>query len=167
MLTLNKQIDDCIKSGKKGSRHKGLRKIEPDMMLARAHLEKAQHNRDAMVFFYQSKKYSDWSASAAFYCVYHCCLAILAKYGYESRSQNCTFLIIENLILGGKLKNITLSELKEIKDPEESLESSDKIVDIRENIQYGVRISLQDKEFNDLLLRTNKLLDKFRLEIES
>lgn len=165
MPTLNKQLEDCLRSGKKGSRHKGLIKTGPDMKRAIAHLKKAEHNRDAMVYFYQSKRFSDWSASAGFYCVYHCCLAILAKFGYESRSQNCTFLLIESLISEGKIMNITLNELKEIRDPEQSLQSSEKIVDIRESMQYGIRMSLRDQEFNGLLQRTNTLLEKFRQEI--
>ncbi|OGJ19936.1 hypothetical protein A3K73_03170 [Candidatus Pacearchaeota archaeon RBG_13_36_9] len=79
--------------------------------------------------------YSDWSASAAFYSLYHCLLALLVKFGYQSRNQSCTFAFVEELINAKKI-SISLEDLRSIfdKDVEENLAHSEKILDIRENM---------------------------------
>jgi len=60
------KLKDCFKSGEKGERHKGLRKIKSDESLVEGHLKKAIHNFNAMDEFNKTG-YSDWSASASFY----------------------------------------------------------------------------------------------------
>ena len=72
------------------------------------------HNFKAMSAF-QKIGFSDWSASAAFYCLYHCLLALIAKEGYESRNQSCTFAYVEGMIDNKKI-SLTKEELKEIFD---------------------------------------------------
>ena len=72
------------------------------------------HNFKAMSAF-QKIGFSDWSASAAFYCSYHCLLALIAKEGYESRNQSCTFAYVEGMIDNKKI-SLTKEELKEIFD---------------------------------------------------
>ena len=59
-------------------------------------------------------------------------------------------------------------ELKEIfdKDISEDLAHSEKILDIRETMQYSFETSLNDEEFNKLVGRTKVLFDKLRKEIE-
>lgn len=160
------KLKDCFKSGEKGERHKGLRKIKLDENLISGYLKKAIHNFNAMEDFNKSG-YSDWSASASFYCLYHCLLAILAKNGVESRNQTCTFAFIEKMIEDKKL-SITKEELKEIfdKDITENLLHSNRILDIRENMQYSIKTSLEQKEFNALKERTKALFDKLRKDIE-
>ncbi|HLD54987.1 MAG TPA: HEPN domain-containing protein [Candidatus Nanoarchaeia archaeon] len=160
------KIKDCLKSGEKGERHKGLRKVKTSEVLIKGHLRKAIHNFNAIEEFYKSG-YSDWSASASFYSLYHCLLAILAKNGIESRNQTCTFAFIEQMINDKKL-SITKEELSEIfdKDITEDLMHSNKILDIRENMQYSIKTSLERKEFDLLKQRTKELLDKLRREIE-
>ncbi len=76
--------------------HRGLVKTEPNKHLAEKHITKAQHNLNA-AFYFERGGYSDWSASAFFYCIYHCFLAILRRFGYESRNQECTIATIEML----------------------------------------------------------------------
>ncbi len=112
--------------------------------------------------------YSDWAASAAFYALYHSLLAILAKQGYESRNQSCTFALAEHLIEKEEISYMTPSDVKEIFDKEatESLENSKKILDIRERMQYSTQTSLAEEEFRLLKARTKELLDKIRLELE-
>ncbi|MCX6750476.1 MAG: HEPN domain-containing protein [Candidatus Pacearchaeota archaeon] len=160
------KLKDCFKSGERGERHKGLRKIKPEESLIKGHLKKAIHNFNAMDEF-NRMGFSDWSASASFYCLYHCLLAILAKSGIESRNQSCTFAFTEKMIEDKKL-SITKQELNEIfdKDVTENLLNSDRILDIRENMQYSIRTSLEQKEFNILKQRTKVLLDKLRIETE-
>lgn len=60
-------------------------------------------NFEAMTDFHEMG-YSDWSASAAFYSLYHGLLAILAQRGYELRNQSCTFSLIEDLITKEEIK---------------------------------------------------------------
>ena len=168
MRRLNEKLNKCLKEGEKGGiRHKGLKKIEPDIELALAHLEKARHNFKAITSFAQIG-FSDWSASAAFYALYHCLLGILAKNGFESRNQNCTFAMIEDLIKKGKVKEINEEELKEIYDSDviENLEHSSQILNIREDMQYTTKTLLETDIFTKLKERTSVLFEKLRREIE-
>ncbi len=79
-----------------GKKHRGLVQSTPDKKRVEGHLNKALHNFNAINYFSEGG-YSDWSASAAFYTIYHCFLAILAKHGYESRNQECTISVIQYL----------------------------------------------------------------------
>jgi hypothetical protein len=94
-------------------------------------------------------------------------LAILAKENIESRNQTCTFAFIEKMIENNQL-SLTKEELNEIfdKDVSENLIHSEKILDIRENMQYSIKTSLEQKEFSLLKQRTKELFDKLRIEIE-
>jgi len=74
-------------------KHRGLIKVQPDTEVAYQHIKKAEHNLNAIDYFARGE-FSDWSISAGFYTIYHCFLALLAKYGYESRNQEC---IIEDI----------------------------------------------------------------------
>ncbi|MFH1511544.1 MAG: HEPN domain-containing protein [Candidatus Woesearchaeota archaeon] len=163
-MSTDDKLEKCFRQGEKGERHKGLRRIEKSEILAKGYLDKAIHNLRAMSDF-QRIGYSDWSASAAFYCLYHCLLALLAKEGYESRNQSCTFAIAEKMI---EKFSITKEELKEIfdKDVTEGLQHSEKILDIRENIQYSIRTSLEEEEFKRLREKTKRLFDRLRKDIE-
>mgnify|MGYP001612577515 FL=1 len=165
MSTENK-LKNCLKEGEKGERHKGLRKISPSKENVSGHIKKAIHDFNAIDIFYKSG-YSDWSASASFYSLYHLLLALLSKKGFESRNQSCTFALIEEMI---DKKEISLikDELKEIYDKDiiKDLKHSNKILDIRENMQYSVKTFLEKEEFEYLRQRTKFLFDKLRREIE-
>ncbi|MFH1317029.1 MAG: HEPN domain-containing protein [Candidatus Woesearchaeota archaeon] len=166
-MPLKDKLDNCFKEGKiGGERHKGIRKIEVNQELINKHLEKAAHNLNAVTDF-KNKGYSDWSASASFYALYHCLLALIIKFGYQSRNQSCTFAFVEDLIKKGKVA-FKLEDLKEIfdKDVTENLAHSEKILDIRETMQYSFSTSMNDAEFDRLIIRTKSLFDKLKREIE-
>ena len=165
-MFIKEKLDKCLNEGEKGERHKGLRKIEVSGEKINGHLDKAIHNFKAMLSF-QKTGFSDWSASAAFYCLYHCLLALLAKYGIESRNQSCTFAFVESLIENNKIL-ITREDLKEIFDGDitENLQHSEKILDIRESMQYSIKTVMEEEEFVRLKERTKVLFDKLRKEIE-
>jgi len=166
-MSLKDKLEKCFEEGERGGeRHKGLRKIEANEELIDKHLAKAAHNLNAVTDF-KNMGYSDWSASAAFYALYHCLLALVAKFGYQSINQSCTFAFVEDLINKGKI-SLTLEDLKEIfdKDIAEDLVHSEKILDIRETMQYSFKTSLNDEEFNKLLERTKLLFNKLRIEVE-
>lgn len=166
-MPIKDKIAKCIEEGKKGGRHKGLMKIEISEESIKGHLNKAVHNFKAITAF-KKMGFSDWSAPASFYCLYHCLLSLLAKEGYESRNQSCTFAYVEGMINNKKI-SLTKDELKEIfyKDTTEDLEHSRMILDIRENMQYSIKTALEDKEFIELKERTKKLFDKIRKDIEN
>lgn len=165
-MSIQDKLEKCLKEGEKGGRHKGLRRIEVSDVKIKGHLDKAIHNFKAVTAF-QKAGFSDWSASAAFYCLYHCLLALIAKEGFESRNQSCTFALVEDMINKGKI-SLDKDNLKEIfdKDVTEDLEHSSKILDIRENIQYSIKTALEQEEFLELKERTKVLFDKIRRDIE-
>ena len=70
-MSIKDKIRECIKEGGRGERHKGLEKIDISEENVKGYLDKALHNFKAMTAF-QKIGFSDWSASAAFYCLYHC-----------------------------------------------------------------------------------------------
>lgn len=165
-MDLKNKLKNCLKEGEKGERHKGLKKIIPTTELINGHIKKAIHNFNAIDIF-SRVNYSDWSASAAFYCLYHGLLALLAKKGFESRNQTCTFALIEQMIENKEI-SLTKDELKEIfdKDATEDLIHSNKILDIREIMQYSIKTSLEEQEFKLLKERTKMLFDKIRKDVE-
>lgn len=95
-------------------------------------------------------------------------LAILVEHGFESRNQSCTFALIEDFIIRGEIKQLTLADVKEIfdTDVEMQLSHSTKILDIRERMQYSTLTSLAEDEFQLLKKRTKELFDKIRRELE-
>jgi len=144
----------CLNKAEKelqhGNNHRGLIKIKPNSELIEAHVKKSEHNLNAIIDF-KNIGYSDWSASAAFYCIYHCLLAIITKFSYESRNQECTFALIYYLIETGKISlDKELVQEIHLLNPEEKHESAT-IIEIREIEQYGVRLSLEDEAFNNML----------------
>ncbi len=161
-----KKLKECLKEGERTERHKGLRKIEPSQEIINGHIRKAIHNFNAIDAF-KNMGYSDWSASASFYSLYHLLLALISKKGFESRNQSCTFALVENMI-GIREVSITNEELKEIFDKNitEDLQHSTKILDIREDMQYSIKTELKEQEFLLLKERTKSLFDKIRREIE-
>lgn len=167
-MSVKEKLNKCFKEGGKGGgRHKGLKKIEISEDNVAGHINKAVRNFHAITAF-KEIGYSDWSASAAFYSLYHLLLAILTKYGFESRNQSCTFAFVEDLIDKGKI-SLTKNDLKEIFDKKvkEDLEHSNKILDLRESWQYSTKTTFEDKEFDEMKNRVKRLFDKLRKEIEN
>lgn len=152
-----KEIEECKKSGKR-PKHRGLLKSNPDLEEAKKHLAKAEHNLSGITKF-KEIGFSDWSMSAGFYCIYHCFLAIGAKFGYESANQTCTISLMRFLKEDNKIKLdekfIELLEYEEMKDVREN-----SIIDLREDYTYGVQISVKDEsKLNDLKKTCKELID--------
>jgi len=130
-------------------------------------MRKALRNFEAMSVFHDTG-FSDWSASASFYTLYHGLLALLVKHGYESRNQSCTFAMIENLIIREKITELTTIDVLQIfdKDITEDIEHSATILDVRERMQYSTETQLREEEFVHLKEQTSILLGKIRREVE-
>lgn len=152
-----KEIEKCKKLGKR-PKHRGLLKIEPDISEARKHLTKAEHNLKAISSF-KEIGFSDWSVSAGFYCVYQCFLAIAVKFGYESRNQICTLALIEYLKEEGKI-DIDGKFIDMLKQEDIDKEIGNKVVDMREDYAYGVKISVEDEtKIYDLIKNCKEIID--------
>ncbi|MBI2499470.1 HEPN domain-containing protein [Candidatus Woesearchaeota archaeon] len=146
MTHAKNKVDWCLKKAerelKEGRKHRGLVKSEPDIDEAKKHIKKAEHNLSAITYF-DKGGFSDWSINASFYCIYHCFLAILSKYGYESQNQECTIALIKYLKEQKKIEieNIFIETLESEKEKIES-----RIIEEREFYTYGTTISVEDKE---------------------
>lgn len=152
----------CLKkAAKEGRKHRGLREQEPDIDTAEDHVKKAEHNLAAMQHLIKGN-YTDWAVHASFYARYHCLLAILCKFGYESRNQECTFATIEFLIEQGKI-GLTKEELHRIfsTDQRDKLETAD-IVELRERFQYGTETHLETEKIKTLLEQTKEFIEKIK-----
>ena len=144
------KLEWCLKKAEKeGRKHRGLKKIKPSKEEAEKHLEKAEHNIKVMRYLGEGKFY-DWVIPVAFYTHYHCLLAILQKFGYESRNQECTFAVIEELIEKKKI-DMKKEELSKIfkNDNGGELEILD-MVHLREQYQYGTETLFEEKRINEM-----------------
>ena len=136
----------CLNKAKKelqeGKKHKGLVEVKSDLKKASTHLDKAAHNFKAISAFAQIG-FSDWSVSAAFYTIYHCFLAILAKHGYESRNQECTVSAIKYLKEQGKIEldDSFIEAFRSHAEVEERhAHTASDLRELREGFQYGVNV---------------------------
>ena len=104
-------------------------------------------------------KIYDWALNIGFYSIYHCFLAILAKYGYESKNQSCTITVLLSLIDQKKLnldKDLvlqfdTLEVEKDMTSPSVRME--------REISTYGVETSIdlqQLKHIKEMIVKVQR-----------
>ena len=150
------QIDEhlkwCLKDPKR------LVKTKPDLNLAQKHVKKSEYNYGVMQTLERLKIY-DWAFNVGFYAIYHCFLAILAKYGYESRNQACTTTVLLALI---NEKKLDLD--KDLVTPFDTLEVEKNITnptvrERREISTYGVETSIdlqQLKKIKELILKVQR-----------
>ena len=133
-------------------------KKKPDLDLAQKHLKKSEHNLHILQTLEKLKIY-DWALNIGFYALYHCFLAIITKYGYESRNQSCTITLLLDLIAKKKLnieKDLvlqfdTLEVEKDMTSPTIRME--------REISTYGVETSIdlqQLKKIKELIVRLQR-----------
>ncbi|PIN68590.1 hypothetical protein COV93_08890 [Candidatus Woesearchaeota archaeon CG11_big_fil_rev_8_21_14_0_20_43_8] len=159
----------CLKKAEKEieekGTHRGLKKIDQDKDLASMHIRKSEHNLNAIKDF-KRIGYSDWSASAAFYSIYHSLLAIITSKGYEGRNQECTFALIYQMIENKDIDlDIELIKSVHLLD-HESIHEDPTIIELRESGQYGVSLTIEDSIYERLLLAAKVVLDKSREIIE-
>jgi len=135
----------CLTKGV-GRKHRGIRKIKPDVKEGRKHIEKALHNLQAMKHNIEGD-FTDWAVSAGFYAMYHSLLAILYKLGYESRNQKCTINTVEHLIRKGEIR-LDLKYISMIKSADELVGTDAKT--LREEFQYGTLTKVNKEILNEL-----------------
>ncbi len=90
-------VNDCFSSAmkdeEKGRKHKGLLFIGEDNPKAEEYIQKAKTNL-GICDLYKKQRFDYKIPEEWFYSMYYCALAILAKFGVESRSQRCTALFL-------------------------------------------------------------------------
>ena len=150
------QIDEhlkwCLKDPKR------LIKTKSDLGLAQKHVKKSEYNYGVVQTLERLKIY-DWSFNVGFYAIYHCFLAILAKYGYESRNQACTITVLLTLINDKKLDlDKDLVTQFDTLDVEKSI-ANPTVRESREISTYGVETSIdlqQLKKIKELILKVQR-----------
>jgi len=163
------KLDWCLKKAEKEmkekGKHRGIAIVKPDKNLALEHISKAEHDLKGAIEFAKIG-FSDWSASAFFYSMYQCFLAIAAKLGYESGNQECTFALIASLIEDKKIDlDIKLLERVSSLEFQKQKEASTS-TEIREKFQYGTKLSINEELYNELLELSQKILSKTKVIIE-
>ncbi|MEK6835348.1 MAG: hypothetical protein AABX61_03740 [Nanoarchaeota archaeon] len=150
------QIDDHLKWCLKDS--KRLLKTKPDLELAQKHVKKSEYNYGILQTLEELKIY-DWALNLGFYSIYHCFLAILAKYGYESRNQSCTITVVLALINDKKLDlNKDLVAQFDTLDVEKNI-TNPTVRESRELSTYGVETSIdlqQLKKMKELIIKMQR-----------
>ena len=152
MPQIDKHLKWCMNDPRR------LIKIKPDLDLAQKHVKKSEYNYRVVQTLERLKIY-DWALNVGFYAIYHCFLAILAKYGYESKNQACTITVLLTLINEKKLnldKDLvtqfdTLDIEKNITNPT--------VRESREISTYGVETSVdlqQLKKIKELILKVQR-----------
>jgi len=144
---------DRLAEGKK--KHRGLVEITPNLDAAKLHLEKAEHDLQG-VFIMVKGGFSDWAVNAAFYSMYQCMLAIIAKFGYESENQTCTIALVELLKEQGKI-TIDSKFLKMLKPDSEEDSSA---INLRESYTYGFKIAVPETDIKKLIGVCKELIEK-------
>jgi uncharacterized protein (UPF0332 family) len=143
---MSKEIRECFELARreeeKGKKHKGLLVVEPSSKKAEEYLDKA---RDSLRFcdIYKNAG-SDYKIPEEwYYSLYYCSLAILCKFGVETRSQRCTALFIKYIKEKGLIEYDDEFINKIIVYKEKENKSA---VDEREEARYGPNIKMKEVE---------------------
>ena len=161
---LNWCLQKAEKELKEGQKHRGLVIVKPSKEKAREYITKAEHYLQATDYL-KKGNFSDISTSTIFYSMYHCLLAIAAKFGYESRNQECTFALILSLIEDKKidLEQSLIDKIAKL----DSKEDENTSMDIREKYQYGTSLSIKDERlYEELFSLAQEVIEKAKVIIE-
>ena len=143
-MTAKPKVYECFSSAKrdeeKGKKHKGLIFIGKDDKKAEEYVQKAKTNL-GICDLYKKQQLDYKIPEEWFYTMYYCALAILAKFGVESRSQKCTALFLRYI----KDKDLIDYEdefIDRIMVYKEKEEETD--VDKREKARYGSSVRSEE-----------------------
>lgn len=143
-MTGEKYVKDCfanaLKDENKGKKHKGLLLTKPNIKEGEEYITKPKKNLE-LCKVYKEKEFDYKLPEEWFYTLYYCALAILAKFGVESRNQRCTVFFLKYM----KDKNIIAYDdkfIQRIMVYREKEEMSD--VDEREKARYGSSIEIKE-----------------------
>jgi uncharacterized protein (UPF0332 family) len=148
MSLAKNKVEWCLRKAKKekeeGKKHRGLLVSSPNVEEAKKHIQKAEHNLLAIDYF-NAGGFSDWSMSAVFYVIYHCFLAIAAKFGYESRNQECTIALVRWLQEEGKI-GLEKKFIEALESYDEETRHETNVIEKREMYTYGTTVSVDNAD---------------------
>lgn len=143
-MTPAPKILDCFSSAKKdeekGKKHNGLLYIGKDDKTAEEYIKKAKVNL-SLCEIYKKQRMDYKIPEEWFYSQYYCALAILAKFGVESRSQKCTALFLRYVKDKGWIDygDEFIDRIMVHKEKEEKTD-----VDEREDARYGSSVQSEE-----------------------
>ncbi|MBI2672036.1 hypothetical protein HYX16_03830 [Candidatus Woesearchaeota archaeon] len=142
-MTIKPGIFECFslarKDEEKGKKHKGLLFVGKDDKKAEKYIQKAKINLQ-LCEVYKKQRMDYKIPEEWFYSQYYCALAILAKFGVESRSQKCTALFLR-YVKDKRLINYDefIDRIMVYKEKEEKTD-----VDEREDARYGSSVQSEE-----------------------
>ncbi len=137
-------VYECFSSARndeeKGKKHKGLLFVGRDDKKAEEYVQKAKTNLGTCDL-YKKQRWDYKIPEEWFYSQYYCALAILAKFGVESRSQRCTALFLRYVKDKGLIDYADefIERIMVHKDKEEETD-----VDEREKARYGSSVQSEE-----------------------
>ena len=143
-MEVEKKLRECFKSALKdeerGKKHKGLLITEPSIENAKHYLGKA---KDSLKFCeLYNKMGTDYKIPEEwYYTLYYCALAILSKFGIETRSQRCTALFLK-YVKSKNMINYKDEFIERIMVYKEKVKKTD--VDEREKARYSPKIKIKE-----------------------
>lgn len=155
-MSIHKQkLDWCL------AKENRMKEIKPNDRLSEEHINKAKHNLRAADYNIKGG-FSDWGVSQAYYAMYHSLLAVLFKFGYESKNHECTINAVEYLIEEGKI-NLDNKDIAFIRTTEHMTSKDAK--SLREEFQYGTETTVNEKLLKELLENAKKVVEKIEIAL--
>ena len=159
---MTKEVKDCfasaIKDENKGKKHKGLLLTKKDDKVAEDYIRKAKLNLE-LCDLYKQKEFDYKIPEEWFYTIYYCALAILSKFGIESRSQKCTAYFLR-YAKNNKIIDYDDEFIDRIMVYRDKEELSD--VDEREKARYSSSIKSKEIEakYNEMIKICKKAISQ-------
>jgi uncharacterized protein (UPF0332 family) len=140
---MEKTLRECFHP-KKGKPN--LRKISPDMEIAKQHIDKAHINLRAMKLMFDNDLF-DWVIICGYYAMYHAVLASLFKIGISATAHYCAIAAFKEFYVErGKVKPEYIDYIKRAKHLEKKYaETLEKAQENRVIEQYGVEVLRNDE----------------------
>jgi uncharacterized protein (UPF0332 family) len=142
-MKTEKSLQECFqvaeRNEKNGIKHKGLLLGNPNNEKAKEYIQKAKRELE-LCDLYKEKGFEYKIPEEWFYTLYYCALAILSKFGVESRSQRYTALFLDYIKQKGLIEYDTLF-IERIMVHAKKGEESD--VDKREDARYSSSIKIE------------------------
>ncbi len=145
-MEIEEKLRECFKTAerneKEGIKHKGLLARSPNPEEAKGYIEKAKKELE-LCAFYKDKGFDYKLPEEWFYILYYCAIAILSKFGVESRNQRYTALFLKYLKEKGIIE-YDYELIERITVHTKKGEESD--VDKREEARYSHLIKMENVE---------------------
>ena len=136
--------------------NKGLKKVEPNIEIAKKHIGVATYNLEVAQYLKQGG-HTKWCVPTIFYSVYHCFLAVLMKEGYITENQDCTFSLIATFIEEGKL-SLEMEKLEKIM----SYDYESGLRGFRERFQSGTEMTTETDLLKEMEILAKEIIDIVR-----